>query len=538
VAGHNETPVIDELARDGARFRAAVSPVPLTLPAHASLLTGLVPRRHGVRDNGQILGTAMPSLAATLRGQGYATAAFVSGYPLRALFGLDRGFAHYDDTLPSGAEGWLERPAPATSAAAAAWLRAAPEPWFLWVHYYDPHDPYVLHPELARGGAREAYDSEVAFTDRALGEVRAAAAATRRPVLTVLTGDHAESFGEHGEWSHGFFVYDTTVLVPLVVHYPGRVPAGEHEDPVRLVDVAPTVLDLLGIAAWPDIDGTSVRALLEGRAQAVPAAYVESQQPFISYGWAPLRAVRDGGRKLIAAPRPELYALATDPGETHDVFAADQAEAARLGALLAAAEARPPAFAARSDEPAVAERLRALGYLGGGTAGEAAAGLADPKDRLAERDTLAAAEQLLRAGDLRGALARFEAVLAADPENRFAVLRSGIALLKLGDLGPAIVRLEHAVRLDPEQPETRFALADALTRSGESARAITQWRETVRLQPRRVAAWSNLGTTLATAGRPREARDAFAEALALEPDDVRLRANLESLDRATAMSSR
>src|SRR5262245_31595548 len=221
IGGVNETPALDRLAAGGFRFRHAISPTPLTLPAHTSIMTALVPRRHGVRDNGQVLGDGIPTLADTLRARGYTTAAFVSGYPLRALFGLDRGFDAYDDRLPLGREGWLERRADDTTAAALAWVRTARTPWFLWVHYYDPHDPYDAHPEFPRHGPRAAYDSEVAYTDHAVGNLLQALEAT--PALTVLAGDHAESFGEHGEWTHGFFLYDTTVVVPLVVHWPGHV---------------------------------------------------------------------------------------------------------------------------------------------------------------------------------------------------------------------------------------------------------------------------------------------------------------------------
>ena len=242
VAGRNETPVFDRLAREGFRFRSAVAPVPLTLPSHASILTGLLPLRHGVHDNGQLLPQSFPTLASHLRAQGYRTAAFVSGYPLQRTFGLDRGFTTYDDTLPHGKEGWVERQAHETTAAALSWLKTARAPWFVWVHYYDPHDPYDPPRAFWRPGPRGAYDGEVAAVDNALGQLLqgldALGAADR---LTVVTADHGEGLGEHQEHTHGYFIYDSTLLVPLVFHRPGRIAPGEG-DPARLIDVAPTIL--------------------------------------------------------------------------------------------------------------------------------------------------------------------------------------------------------------------------------------------------------------------------------------------------------
>ncbi|MET0555235.1 MAG: sulfatase-like hydrolase/transferase [Vicinamibacteria bacterium] len=527
VAGRNGTPHLDALAAEGFRFPAAVSPVPLTLPAHASLFTALFPRRHGVHDNGQVLGAGPPVLAERLAARGYATAAFVSGYPLRAPFGLDRGFARYDDALPTGAEGWRERPAPQATAAALEWLRSAPRPFFLWVHYYDPHDPYDPPAAFRGPGPRGAYDGEVALVDHAIGALRAGLPARdRASLLTVVTSDHGESLGEHGERAHGLFLYDTTMTVPLVVHFPGRVPPGASGAAVRLVDVAPTVLALAGLPALPDADGVSFVPLLEGRRQAAEPALLETQHPWTTYGWAPLAAVRHAGLKYVRAPREELYDLAADPGEERDLARTHASRAAPLRALLERFERAPAAAALPSQDPSVLENLRALGYVGGGPpAGPPPADLPDPKDRLATRDTLVAGEALLRRGDLGGALARFDAVLASEPANRFAVLRSGIALLKRGDARAAAVRLRRSVALDPGQPEARYALADALTRAGDVSAAIPEWMETVRLQPRRAAAWSNLGTALGRAGRFADAERAFARAVALDPDDPQLLAN-------------
>jgi len=539
-AGSNATPAIDGLAREGFAFPSAVSPVPLTFPSHSALLTGRLPRALGLRDNGQLLPPEPPTLAQRLAARGYATAAFVSGYPLHSAFGLDRGFSHYDDAFDSGKGDEPERKAGATVAAAKAWLadpKAARSPWFLWVHLYDPHYPYEPPKEFRRPGARGAYDGEVAYADSAIGELLRAVAATDPapsprsvPTLTVFAGDHGESLGEHGEGTHGFFVYDSTVLVPLVFRFPGRVPVGSSAAGARLIDVAPTILELLGVPAEP-LDGTSVAGLFRKASPAAAApAYVETYQPWLSYGWSPLHAMRADGWKLIDAPRPELYDLRADPGERHDRFADSPDEARRLKLLLrqvqdtAAAPVRPAA-----DAEALA-RLRSLGYLGGSTPGAeppaSPEGLRDPKDGAAIREILTQGDELLRRGDARAAATRFEAALEQDPDNRFALHRSGLALLQLGQLPRALSRLEKAVRLGPDQPEARWALASALERSGRLGEAVSQWEEVVRLQPKRAEAWANLGSALGRSGKTKEAAAALAHAVELSPRDPDLLARL------------
>jgi arylsulfatase A-like enzyme/Tfp pilus assembly protein PilF len=527
IGGTNETPALDALAREGLRFRAAVSEVPLTLPSHTSIMSALLPRHHGVRDNGQVVARGLPLLAERMKAAGYETGAFVSGYPLRKVFALDRGFDRYEDTLPVGNEGWTERPAPATTAAALEWVRQRKAPWFLWVHYYDAHDPYTPPRAFFRPGPRGAYDGEVAFVDASIAKLRAGLPGPPEQVLTVATADHGESLGEHGEAAHGFFVYDATILVPLVLHWPGRIASREGGEHPRLIDLAPTILDLLGLPPLPSVDGVSLRPLTEGRAQEIPPAYVETMQPWISYGWSPLKALRTSALKLVEAPRAELFDLAADPRETRNVLAGRAEAAFSLRRGIAKVEARPEAGSQAADDPEVMERLRSLGYVGGGALpGPPTGALADPKDRLKEKELCSQGEALLRASRFDEALVRFESALALDPRNRYATLRSGMAYLKKNDVARAVPRLEAAVRADPQQAEARYALADALTRADRNEEAVQQWLETTRLQPRRAAAWSNLGTVLSRVGRKKEAIAAFAEAVRQEPDNAQLLANL------------
>ncbi len=535
VAGRNETPVFDRLAREGFRFKGAVAPVPLTLPSHASILTGLLPLRHGIHDNGQLLPATIPTLAQHLAAHGYATGAFVSGYPLQRTFGLDRGFGTYDDTLPHGKEGWVERHAHETTTAALAWLKTARPPWFAWVHYYDPHDPYDPPRVFWRPGPRGAYDGEVTAVDSALGQLLDGLATLgSSDRLTVVTADHGEGLGEHEERTHGYFVYDSTVLVPLVFHGPGRVAAGESGLPARLIDVAPTVLEVLGLPPLTKPDGVSLVPTLRGQRQAPEPAYVETWLPWTYFGWSPLKALRHGGLKLIQAPKPELFDLAADPAERTNLIAQRSEQKSRLGTLLERVEAQGTAVAPGADDEAL-ERLRALGYVGVGGVRQAPAGLPDPKDKVADREQLLEAEDLLRAGRQAEAVARFDAILARDPGSRFAALRSGVALLKAGDLERAVARLQKAVALGPHRAEARYALADALTRRGDPTRAAEQWAELARLQPRRFEAWFNLGLALIDAGRPADAATALTSALEITPHHPR---GLLELARAQVRAGR
>ncbi len=532
VAGRNATPHIDALARESFRFKAARSPVPLTLPAHASLLTGLDPPRHGVHDNGQVLSKEPRTLGEAFRAAGYATGAVVSGYPLRALFGLDRGFDGYDDRLPVAGDEWRERPALETTEAALSWVRARARarPWFLWVHYYDPHDPYAPPERFRRPGPRGDYDGEVAAVDEAIGRLRDGLSRVPSPsgLLTVLTADHGESLGEHGEDTHGFFVYESTLQVPLLIHFPGRVRPGESPLPARLVDLAPTILELAAQPALPDIDGVSLVPVFTGKTQVLPAAYAETYQPWLGYGWAPLFSLRAENWKIVDAPRRELFDLGRDSAETDNRIAAAPDEAKRLLALLDARRSVAGPAAERPEDPAVAESLRSLGYVGGGATPSTAipSGLADPKDRLHLKARLSDADALLARRQYRAALVVFDEVLAEEPKSRLALLRSASALLSLGRPRDAVPRLETLVALDPYQPEARYRLADALTRSGRTARAIQEWRDVTRLQPRRAVAWSNLGTVLLLSGRTEDAIAALREARTLGSDDPVVAENL------------
>jgi len=516
-----KTPEIDALAKEGFRFPAAVAPVPLTLPSHASLLTGLEPDEHGVHDNAQILANDFETLAETLQAEGYSTAGFISGYPLSEVFGIAQGFEHFDDRVAEGQGAWLERRAPETTSAALEWLASAPSPWFLWIHYYDPHLPYEPPAELVGPGARGRYDGEVRLVDREIGRLRRSPQLGAGQTLTLFTADHGESLGEHGEASHGFFIYESTMRVPAIVHLPGRVAPGESNLPVRIVDMAPTALEILGIAAPTPIDGVSLTALMAGERVTVPPASIESVQPWASYGWAPLRGIRKGPWKYIAAPTPELYNVDSDPSEARNLAPTEEAMAAELRALAGSPEMAVQTSSPDALDPEVAARLRSLGYVSGGnSATNLPTDLRDPKDGLALRALLTEADQAIEKGDLRRAVELCDKVLAEDPKNRFALSRSAFALLRAGFADRAVLRLRRVIELDPDQSESRTLLAEALTRMGSFPEAIAEWQELVARRPGDATLWSQLGSTFGMAGRTDDAVAALQESLDREPESL------------------
>ena len=362
------TPRIDALAARGVRFEHAYATAPITLPSHASLLTGRYPPGHGSRHNGMRVDSAVPTIATVLSTAGFATGGFVSAFPLDRRFGLNNGFSTYGDRMPRGTRGRLEneRPGRDTVDEALAWLtptltasRANGGRIFLWVHLFEPHAPYG-QPGSGRSVA-DRYDDEIAESDAQVGRILDALGQDAASSVIVVAADHGEAFGEHGEISHSLFVYDTTLRVPLVIAGPG-VPTRTVGSPVSLVDVAPTVLPLLGLARL-DSDGVDLAPTFTGADAPARDLYAESWAPLLDFGWSPLRSLRSQGFKYIEAPRAELYETARDPDETRDLAAADAPRAAQLRDRLAR-YAIGPTEAAPIDRDALA-RLQALGYASG-----------------------------------------------------------------------------------------------------------------------------------------------------------------------------
>ncbi len=376
------TPVLDALAARGARFAAATTTTPLTLPAHTSLFTGTWPTTHGVRDNtGFYVDDAVTTLAEVLKGRGYRTGGFVGAFVLDARWGIAQGFDHYFDDFDLSEDvgpglDAIQRPGADVVDAATTWLKQpGTAPFFAWVHLYDAHTPYAAPAAFARQfpDTRDgAYDAEVAYADSQVGRLLAALDADGRldNTIVVLLADHGEQLGEHREQSHGFFVYDASVQVPLIIAGPG-VTTRVVPDQVRIIDVMPTVLDLAGIEVPAAVQGASLRPALDGQRQTL-LAFSESWYPRFHYGWSELRAVRDGRYKFIQAPRRELYDVAADPGELNNLAPTEAARADTLERALRALVAQTTrAEASKGPQPvdaAAEQRLRALGYVGSSSA--------------------------------------------------------------------------------------------------------------------------------------------------------------------------
>ena len=489
-AANARTPALDALARNGLRADRAWTPAPITLPAHASLLTGLYPPSHGARHNGIAMQQAVPTLATTLKASGFATAAFVSAFPLDRRFGLARGFDVYDDQMPRSAEGRLlnERPGTETVTRAAAWLEAhRGDRFFLWVHLFEPHAPYGTPASGA--SVQERYADEIATADREVGRVVAALDSAAATTLIVATADHGEAFGEHGEIGHSIFVYDTTLRVPLVMRGPG-VPAGTivRQD-VSLVDVAPTIAALTGTTPV-DGNGRSLVPAFDGAALETRALYAESFAPLFDFGWAGLRTVREGPWKYIAAPRPEMYELRQDPGESTNRAGGDPDRAGRLEAHATRWSTAEPG-SGRTADSAATTRLRSLGYLSGAGGVPAAGSRPDPKDRIAVASQMA----LVTSGEVTGdqLVSTLEAIIRGDPENPQAHLRLGYAHLERGRCNRAEPHLRSALEAGVPSADAGLGLADCLTRAGDLRGAVAALTAARAAEPGNPVVAANLG---------------------------------------------
>ena len=531
------TPSLDAFAREAGRFTAAISQVPLTLPSHATILTGLHPAHHGVRTNdGFRLSSDAPTLAVALKSAGYATGAFVGGYPLRRSSGLSRGFDRYDDEFLAS-PGALERSADAVFRSAEAWMDTNPgQPFFAWIHLFDPHSPYTPPPPFAAEHRDSPYDGEVAYTDAAVGRFldhlrqrHLFAAAT-----IVVVADHGESLGEHGERTHGTFLYDSTVRVPLLIKTAGATAKRPIDVPVETADLAPTIAAVAG-ATLDRADGRSVLPLIDGAAgDPDRPAYAESYYQNVLLGWSPLRAVRTARWKLVEAPRSELYDLEHDPGELQNRLEERAALASGLQRALDALDTgdRTPGGTPAAAASESAERLRSLGYASGSTVPTAASGAIDPKDRIAVWAVIEDGIDLT-GHDAAAAEQKFTRALRLDPGN-------GLALKYLGDLRYRAGRLHDARDLYRRALDAGFRHADAYVnlaaiaeRDGHLDEARDVLASAVRLNASDADAWNRLGLVEAHRNDLEAARRAFSQAIAHAADRAEPYYNLGVVERRT-----
>jgi choline-sulfatase len=524
------TPVLDDLAGKGALFEHAYTAAPITLPSHATLLTGRYPPGHGARDNGLRLSQGVATLATELHAKGFATAAFVAAFPLDHQFGLSQGFDVYSDRLPRAADGRLanERPAADVVNDAIAWLRhhglstqppvpSSQSPFFLWIHLFEPHAPYG-DPSSTRP-LLDRYDDEIAIADRETGRLISAVGPALANTLMVVAGDHGEAFGEHGEYAHSIFVYDTTLRVPLLMRGPGVPAALRVNDPVTLADVAPTVMHALG-AEMKEIDGIDLSPVFARIPLPQRELYAESFAPLVEFGWAPLRSVRSGAWKAIAAPRPELFDLAHDPGEQANVVGSQASAAGPLMARVDHYSSDRLSANGSSIAADAAERLRALGYSSGSPIGNqqsAASKLSrpDPKDRR----ELAARIAQVTSGELAGPalLSALEGIVREDPRNGQAQLRLGYARLATGDCAHAEPAFHAAAAAGLPTADVHLGLATCLGQRGDLAGAERALAEARRIEPDNPSVIANLGLLQASKGDLPGAIQSFTKALAVDP---------------------
>ena len=543
----NNTPALAGLARQAIRFDAADSPVPLTLPAHASLMSGLLPLHHGLRNNG--LG-AFPAerqtLAKTFAANSYRTGAFVGSFILDHRFGLDRGFERYDDEIvrnvtDSSGTFEAERRGGEVADRALSWLRQNDaRPFFAWVHLYDAHAPYAPPPPYP-----QTYDGEVAYVDAQVA--RLLAAVDRGNTIIVVVGDHGEALGEHGELTHGLLLYEPTLHVPMIIAAPSLA-ARVIQTPVSTVDLAPTIASLAGVAFAP-VDGRDLSADLINRRepQAAPM-YAETQYP-ATFGWSELSSLRLASTKLIAAPAPELYDLQHDPGEAVNVLTnqrrayrdlsarLDQLRATAVASLPATVDAETraklaslgyvaPTQAAAStkrDPKTVAPLFRAFeeatAMLNAGRARDAAASLEqlvrdDPANHVF-RETLARA--LRQSGDVGRAIALYRQSVALAPNDADAWYNLAAALQESGNAREGAIALAEAAKRDPNRPEIHNIRGTALAEAGNLAEAEREFRATIGADPRNARAYNNLGNVLAAMNRHDEAAGAYQKSIELAP---------------------
>ncbi len=517
-----QTPRLDALARGGLRFARATTVMPLTLPAHSSLMTGTFPAWHGVRDNGGFyLADDQVTLAETLRDRGYRTGGFVSSFVLDHRWGISQGFERYFDDFDldkfGDAPGMdvIQRPGSETVDQALSWIGGEPDkPFFAWVHLYDPHTPYEA-PEPFRSRFPRtmvgAYDAEIASSDSQVGRLLDALQSAGRldDTLVIVTGDHGEMLGEHGEQSHGFFIYDAATHIPVIVSGPG-VPVREVPDQIRIVDLMPTALELLRVAGPKATQGVSLLPLARGERLGL-IAQSESWYPRYHYGWSELLSVQDERHQYIRAPRPELYDLEDDPRELADQSAGDAARLATLDKALTDHLARMTNQAAAKGPQTVdseaEEKLAALGYVGGGVSARHLEDRprGDPKDKIRlynllklagtssvegrtdeaiaqVREALAADPDIVEGYMLLGnfqkkakrpaeAIASYKQALERDPEHQGALFSLALAYKDQGRLKDAQLGFEHARTLDPRNGKVLWQLADLFMREGDQAKA-------------------------------------------------------------------
>ncbi|MGD0697939.1 MAG: sulfatase-like hydrolase/transferase [Terriglobia bacterium] len=518
------TPHLDALAARGVRFAHATAQVPLTLPSHACIMTGTYPPVHGLRDMGGFtLAKSHPTIASIARSAGFETAAFVGSRVLAKHFGISNGFQAYDDDMTAQNEEALpgvfpERRAAVVTDRALDWLKQnGGKRFFLWAHYYDPHAPYDPPEPFKHIYARDLYSGEIAYMDEQVGRLldglNKLGLSSR--TLVVAIGDHGESLGEHGEMTHGIFLYDATTHVPLIIAGPD-VPAGKViGDQVRSIDVMPTVMDFLNLPPGDELQGVSLWPLMrEGRRVRSNYAYLETLYPRTYMGWSELRAMRTDEWKLIVAPHPELYNLERDPGESENLISRFPADADTLQKRIweiAGNGARQERVSTSPMDAETRQELESLGYVSGGSQHEIQLGTdaPDPKDRVGMLKIFTDFERLLKAKSYAAAAAEMTRGLKLDPTNPLAHVDLGACFEKMGQYARAVQIYEEAIRINIGTDQIYARLGKDELRLHELDKAVAAMIQANQINPTDLDNLRNLGTAFLQLGRVDDAERAF-----------------------------
>jgi len=524
------TPLLDRLSANGVRFSRALAQTVVTLPSHANILSGRYPFAHGVRENsGFRFPGDVDTMATLLKAHGYRTGAFVSAFPLDVRFGLGRGFDVYDDRYGKGAERAAfrepERAGTATVAAALGWLNQQSaisnqqSPWFAWVHLYEPHFPYAPPEPYATRYRAAPYLGEVSAADAALAPLVAPILEQggNGRTLVVVTGDHGESLGDHGEQTHGLFAYDATLRVPLIVYQPRLFASRVVNDPVRHVDILPTVLDAMGLAPPSGLDGASLLAAMETDGRSDAPSYFEALSASLNRGWAPLSGVARGPLKYIDLPIPELYDVAADPAEARNLASSRPEDVRQLQALLRQLRTSDRGPARTSENAETRKRLGSLGYLSGTAAPKASYTEADDPKRLVALDReIDEVVTRYRGGDLRGAIALGERIVGQRPDMAVSLTHLAFLYNEAGDHVRAARTANRALELNPAAADVAALLGAYLTDAGLAKEAVARLEPYTRAPQPDLDVLIAYGVALATTGRGAEALAVFERARALD----------------------
>lgn len=529
------TPNLDALAREGVRFARVYCPAPLTLPSHDSIMTGLYPATHGVRNNGHELPSKIRTLAEILKGHGFATAAFVSSFSVDSRFGIGRGFDVYDDTFQpqaplKGAN--AERRAEETFARFSRWLdNNGQGKFFAWVHYYDPHLPYDPPSPYREGSPGLPYDGEIAYMDHYVGAVMEAleAKGLLDKTLVVIAGDHGEGLGDKVETGHGIFLYEETLRVPLIFHNARSFPRPRVvEGAVRLVDVAPTILETLGLKAERSgMEGHSLIPWIRNKTGSDLDSLIETFYPRENFGWSELVGIVSGPWKFIQAPRPELYDLKNDPGEKTDLASSSPGRAGELRKKLEQELVRLGArqgdeggtAAARTDDR---ERLRSLGYVNFAPAKPGSAA-PDPKDKIGLLKLIQQAQAFELEEKYADAERVYREIVSDIPDSPESYVNLALVQARQNKFDQALETLGRGTAHIPDSEVLLVRLGHTYLVSGNSREALEAMEKVLALNPQSVDALTVSAGILDATGRKAEARSYYERALAIEPESRHLR---------------